>query len=154
MSDFAMIHTDPRLTGVAAHPGDVVRAASRPDLLDPFIPGYPNLGERDRAASRFLSLVSTANHATAHLLADAMTSGDLQGHELGQEEIDALLNTPRDRPVPWGEWTLPVPLVVLPVVYHDDPVPAGNVVSLDGTNETTFLSSLQRLGAIELHVRG
>lgn len=154
MSDYAMIHTDPRLTGVTAHPGDVVRAASRTELLGPFIPGYPDLGDRDRAASRFLCLVNTANHSTAHLLADAMNAGDLQGRDLGQDEVDALLNTPRDRPVEWGEWTLPVPLVVLPAVYQDRPLPEGNVIGLDGTNETTFLSSLEHLGAIELHVRG
>lgn len=154
MSDYALIFTDPTIIGDERAAGEAFTGESRTALVDLLIPGYAELAPGDKDNTRFLYLVSVANQATGTLAARAVGEGRLSMADLGQEEIDALLNTSRDRPVEWGEWTVDVPLIVLPQTYGNRDKPTGNVTFLDGETETTMLDSLAALGAIEVHVRG
>lgn len=153
MSMYALLITEPRLAGLSAAPGEEFRAESRTDLVEALIPGYLDCTDEEKAMARFEWLAAAANTATAVLLGAAIETGDVRPGDLSQEEVDALLNTPRRQPVPWGEWTSPVPLVVLAETYRGHDLPTGNVIALDGTDETTLLSSLEQLGAVELFVR-
>lgn len=150
MSDYALVIKDPRLINLEADAGEVLRGESRTELVERLMPGYV---DSDKDASRFFYLLGVAHKAQGLLVSDAVQSGDLTLSELDQEQVDALLNTPRDQPVEWGEWDLPVPLVVIPQAYDGRPVPTGNVVKLDGHDETRFLASLEELGAVEVFVR-
>lgn len=123
------------------------------ELVSALIPGYLTLGDVDQWEAR-LQLATTAQVALQALyLVDAPS----RLPEWQREILDG----PRHEPPTVANWDCPVPLVLISSYYQpagDIPKPVreqgmpANVLWIDPSDDTTFLTSLHELGYIGLNI--
>jgi hypothetical protein len=144
-------------------------ATTRTGLVEAILEGYdaiagPQTAEHDPfLEARYDFAVEVAAAAQASLLVQAADSRTYQLDEEIDEDVFVALTQDRNRPFlgvrPAGtdeaevEWTLDVPLVLIPAHYQPFtslPKPTGRIVWLDPATETTLLDTLAAAGLIRL----
>lgn len=140
--------------------GKAILADTRTELVGALIPGYDSLDdEQDALVERFRQAIVTANFIQEFLAAMYCQEAELSMVDLTEEELTAFFTNRLDHPTDilgLEQWHHDVPLVLVTSLFepYDDRVPpTGNVMWIDPTNETTYLSSLAELGQLELFIK-
>lgn len=125
---------------------------SRSDLVDGLIDGHADSGDDDRLRLRYDVLDAARVLRQAAYAAKAAENGWDPATE-GEEVLTQIFS--KTPPFVTGSWDHPVMLVRLRtdyVPFTEVLLPVGNIEFLDPANETTFLASLEKLGAIQVLV--
>lgn len=135
--------------------GVVTLSDTATELVAKAIEGYDTMGDDAALAARYDSLVELGERLQEHLRSAACVDGRWDPAAATEETLTALY---RPRTVAFTEaaaWEHEVPLVAVSTDYQpftDRPAPTGRLVWLDPSTELTYLQTLDRIGAIELHV--
>lgn len=128
-----------------------VYADERTDLVADLIPGYAELpDEPARLVARTDALVGGQILAQARLITDTGIDG------CTPEQQALLLGDRNTPPVLDGDWTAPVPLVLISGFYKPLgalPRPGGDIVWLDAGTEESYLRGLRVTGMVVLAER-
>lgn len=136
--------------------GDAVFADSLSDIVGVLIDGYNELDDEHEddlhLQARIDYLAPLAANAQVMVLADLAE----RGIQLTEQELNAAL-APKEQAAGITRWNPAEPVILLTTAYDpytDEPRPDGSVLWMDPTNESAFLSSLNKLGLGELWVTG
>ncbi len=134
---------------------DTTFSESTTDLVEVVLPGYTALDDDAAMLARWECAAATATELQQLLAA----ANDLDPATESEDTLTAIF-TDRANPLPdgsldgAGEWTHPVPLVLLATDYApftEVPAPHGNVQFLDSSTEGAFLRTLSALGVHQFY---
>ncbi|KQO98692.1 hypothetical protein [Leifsonia sp. Leaf264] len=138
---------------------ETVYADSLTSIVARFIPGYEDLpdsydGDVQSFILRVEEAAKVANQLQAMIVTAAIDAGELDVRNADEDTLTALYGIRGGAFAPFtGEWEHSIPLVLTSSDYEPytkTPVPTGEVVLIDPTDERLFLSSLEDAGLGEL----
>jgi len=134
--------------------GVVTLSDTATEMVAKAIDGYDTLSDDEALAARYDSLVELGERLQEHLRSAACIDGRWDPTTATEDTLTVLYR-PRTVPIDAVVWDHEVPLVAISTDYQpftDRPEPTGRLVWLDPSTELTYLQTLDRIGAIELHI--
>lgn len=141
-------------------------ADTRTELVGALIPGYDDIsvdadGDDAALVERFKQALVTADFLQEFLAGVAANDpeNEFSLAEATEEELTAFLTKRIDRPTEIlgiDHWEHDIPLILVTTLFEPfdegHPIPTGNIMWIDPSDETTYLRSLAELGQIQLFV--